>query len=95
MLLEDNEPFSAAASKGRPPTHRVNVILRKRTAQELPEKQRKHKLREQREAARKDLPETAAAAKRAGRKVPVPSAAKRSAAGGGAKKRGLPRSMAR
>lgn len=67
----------------------------KRTAQELPEKQRKHKLREQREAARKDLPETAAAAKRAGRKVPVPSAAKRSAAGGGAKKRGLPRSMAR
>ena len=35
LLLEDNEPFSAAASKGRPPTHRVNVILRKRTAQEL------------------------------------------------------------
>ena len=35
LLLEVNEPFSAAASKGRSPTHRVNVILRKRTAQEL------------------------------------------------------------
>ena len=35
LLLEDNEPFSAASAKGRSPTYRVNVLLRRKTAQEI------------------------------------------------------------
>ena len=35
LLLVDNEPFSAASAKGRSPTYRVNVLLRRKTAQEL------------------------------------------------------------
>ena len=35
LRLEDNEPFSATSAKGRSPTYRVNVLLRRKTALEL------------------------------------------------------------
>ena len=35
LLLEDNEPWSSAVAKGRSPNHRVNVLLRRKTALEL------------------------------------------------------------